>query len=147
MTRRSRAREVALQLLFQNDFNSSAGRGAVEQLALDRLRDADLKAFCLSLYDGVLAHREDIDRRLTEAAENWRLPRMAAVHGRRPDKAWVGTVIDKPAIDFAKLAQAQGVWAEGPVEDPAKLGAALKRAVAIVKSGEPALVDVVCQGR
>jgi benzoylformate decarboxylase/acetolactate synthase-1/2/3 large subunit len=73
--------------------------------------------------------------------------RMAAIHGRRPDNAWVGTVIDKPAIDFAKLAQAQGVWAEGPIEDPAKLGAALKRAVAVVKSGEPALVDVVCQGR
>ena len=73
--------------------------------------------------------------------------RMAAIHGRRPDRAWVGTEIDKPAIDFAKLAQAQGVWAEGPIEDPARLGAALARAVAVVKRGEPALVDVVCQGR
>jgi thiamine pyrophosphate-dependent acetolactate synthase large subunit-like protein len=73
--------------------------------------------------------------------------RMAALHKRRPDTAWVGTIIDKPAIDYAKLAQAQGVWAEGPIEDPAKLGAALKRAVAVVKSGQPALVDVVCQGR
>jgi acetolactate synthase I/II/III large subunit len=73
--------------------------------------------------------------------------RRNEIHGRRPDNAWVGTVINKPAIDFAKLAQAQGVWAEGPIEDPAKLGAALKRAVAVVKSGEPALLDVVCQGR
>ncbi|MGZ5061070.1 MAG: thiamine pyrophosphate-binding protein [Usitatibacter sp.] len=73
--------------------------------------------------------------------------RMAAVHNRRPDQAWVGTVIDNPAIDFAKLAQSMGVWAEGPVEDPAKLGEALKRAVAIVKTGQPALVDAVCQGR
>jgi acetolactate synthase I/II/III large subunit len=39
------------------------------------------------------------------------------------------------------------VWAEGPIEDPAKLGAALERAAAVVKSGEPALVDGVCQGR
>jgi thiamine pyrophosphate-dependent acetolactate synthase large subunit-like protein len=75
------------------------------------------------------------------------LQRMAAIHGRRPDTAWVGTVIDNPAIDYAKLAQAQGMWAEGPVTDPAKLGAALQRAVAVVKRGEPALVDVVCQGR
>ncbi len=75
------------------------------------------------------------------------LQRMAAIHKRRPDQAWIGTVIDNPAIDYAKLAQAQGVWAEGPIEDPAKLGAALKRAVAVVKSGQPALVDVVCQGR
>ncbi len=75
------------------------------------------------------------------------IQRMAALHKRRPDTAWVGTIIDNPAIDYAKLAQAQGVWAEGPIEDPAKLGAALKRAVAVVKSGAPALVDVVCQGR
>jgi acetolactate synthase I/II/III large subunit len=73
--------------------------------------------------------------------------RMCAVHKRAPDRAWVGTIIDNPAIDFAKLAQAQGVWAEGPVTDPGKLGAALKRAVDVVKSGQPALVDVVCQGR
>jgi thiamine pyrophosphate-dependent acetolactate synthase large subunit-like protein len=75
------------------------------------------------------------------------LQRMAAIHKRRPDRAWVGNIIDNPAIDYAKLAQSQGVWAEGPVEDPARLGAALKRAVAVVKGGAPALVDVVCQGR
>jgi acetolactate synthase-1/2/3 large subunit len=75
------------------------------------------------------------------------LQRMAAVHGRRPDQAWIGNIIDNPAIDYAKLAQAQGVWAEGPIEDPARLGAALQRAVAVVKKGGPALVDVVCQGR
>jgi thiamine pyrophosphate-dependent acetolactate synthase large subunit-like protein len=73
--------------------------------------------------------------------------RMAALHKRRVDRAWIGNVIDNPAIDYAKLAQAQGVWAEGPIEDPAKLGAALKRAVAVVKGGAPALLDVVCQGR
>ena len=73
--------------------------------------------------------------------------RMAALHKRRVDRALIGNEIDKPAIDYAKLAQSQGVWAEGPIEDPAKLGAALKRAVAVVKGGAPALVDVVCQGR
>ncbi len=75
------------------------------------------------------------------------LQRMAALHNRRPDTAWVGNIIDKPAIDYAMLARAQGVWAEGPVTDPGKLGAALRRAVEVVKGGEPALVDVVCQGR
>ena len=75
------------------------------------------------------------------------LQRMAAIHKRTPTRAWIGNVIDNPAIDYAKLAQAQGVWAEGPIEDPSRLGAALKRAVAVVKSGQPALLDVVCQGR
>jgi N utilization substance protein B len=79
MTRRSRAREVALQLLFQRDYNPGLDRPAVERFAHDRLRDVSLEPFCLGLYDGTVAHLADIDARLTEAAENWRLPRMAAV--------------------------------------------------------------------
>ncbi|MBI3715763.1 MAG: thiamine pyrophosphate-binding protein [Betaproteobacteria bacterium] len=75
------------------------------------------------------------------------LQRMAAVHGRRPDRAGIGNDISDPHIDFAKLAEAHGVWATGPVTDPARLGSALQRAVEIVKSGRPALVDVVCQAR
>jgi acetolactate synthase-1/2/3 large subunit len=75
------------------------------------------------------------------------LQRMAAVHRRRPDQALIGNEIDHPAIDYAKLAQAHGVWAEGPIDDPRRLNAALKRALAVVKSGRPALVDVVCQPR
>jgi hypothetical protein len=59
------------------------------------------------------------------------------MHKRRIEGALIGTVIDNPAIDFAKLAQSQGVWAEGPIEDPGKLAAALKRAVAVVKGGRP----------
>src|SRR5947207_6369973 len=79
MSRRSRAREVALQLLYQRDLNPREPRDVIERFARDRLRDEGLVAFCLALYDGVAAHGEEIDRRLTEAAQNWRLPRMAAV--------------------------------------------------------------------
>ncbi|HST01759.1 MAG TPA: thiamine pyrophosphate-dependent enzyme, partial [Usitatibacter sp.] len=73
--------------------------------------------------------------------------RMTALHDRNPRGARIGTVIEDPAIDFAKLAQSMGMWGEGPIEDPAKLGPALARAVAVVKSGHPALLDVVGQGR
>jgi len=45
------------------------------------------------------------------------------------------------------LAQSMGVHAEGPIERPADLAPALKRAIAVVKRGEPALVDVVTQVR
>jgi N utilization substance protein B len=79
MTRRSRAREVALQLLFWRDLNPTADRPAVEQFVRERLRDPGLEPFCLGLFDAVLARSEEIDRRLTAAAENWRLVRMAAV--------------------------------------------------------------------
>jgi hypothetical protein len=40
-----------------------------------------------------------------------------------------------------------GVWAEGPIEDPSEVAPALSRAVEVVKSGYPALVDVVSQPR
>jgi thiamine pyrophosphate-dependent acetolactate synthase large subunit-like protein len=75
------------------------------------------------------------------------LQRMAALHRRRPDTALIGNEIDNPAIDYAKLAQAHGVWAEGPISDPRQLKPALQRALAVVKSGQPALLDVVCQPR
>ena len=75
------------------------------------------------------------------------LQRMAALHDRRPDQAGIGNAIDNPAIDFSKLAQAHGVWAEGPITDPAALAPALRRAIAVVKKGAPALLDVVCQPR
>ena len=79
MTRRSRAREVALQLLYQRDLNPRVDRKTIEHFARDRLRDPALEPFTLSLYDGTTARGEDIDRQLSEAAENWRLSRMAAV--------------------------------------------------------------------
>jgi acetolactate synthase I/II/III large subunit len=75
------------------------------------------------------------------------LQKMASLHNRRMDTAAIGTTITNPDIDFAKLAQALGVKSEGPISDPAAIGPALSRALAVVKRGEPALVDVVSQGR
>src|SRR5947209_8283856 len=79
MTRRSRAREVALQLLFQRDHNPGVSRADVERFAQERLRERALQTFCLALHDGVVANLPEIDRRLAASAENWRLPRMASV--------------------------------------------------------------------
>ena len=63
------------------------------------------------------------------------------------DSGPLGTCIQNPDIDFAKIAQGMGVWATGPIENPAELGPALKKAVQVVMAGEPALVDVVTQPR
>src|SRR5262245_36484521 len=79
ISRRSRAREVALQLLYQRDLNRRADPAESERFARERLRDPGVLPFCLALYQGVLAHRDDIDRRIMAAATNWRLKRMAAV--------------------------------------------------------------------
>src|SRR5262249_46465775 len=79
MSRRSRAREVALQLLYQHDLNPRVDRRAVEQFVRDRLKDRAVEPFALELYDGVLAHRGDVDGRVGAAAQNWRVARMAVV--------------------------------------------------------------------
>ena len=75
------------------------------------------------------------------------IQRMANWHNRGVDRAHIGTTITDPFIDFAGLAKSMGMWAEGPITDPAALGPALKRAIAVVKQGMPALLDVVCQPR
>jgi N utilization substance protein B len=79
MTKRSRAREVAIQLLFQRDHNPTVDRPVIERFVQDRLRDPALVTYCLGLFDGVVTHQAELDRRLSEVAENWRLARMATV--------------------------------------------------------------------
>jgi N utilization substance protein B len=79
MAKRSRAREVAVQLLFQRDHNPTVDRPTIELFVKNRLRDPAMEPFCVGLYDGVVDHQKEIDERLTAAADNWRLARMSTV--------------------------------------------------------------------
>ena len=72
---------------------------------------------------------------------------MANRHSRGIDRAKIGTTIDDPGIDYAKVAQGMGMHAEGPISDPKDLGPAIRRAIDVVKQGEPALIDVLTQPR
>jgi acetolactate synthase-1/2/3 large subunit len=63
------------------------------------------------------------------------------------DMGPIGTSIENPDIEYHKLAESMGWWAKGPIKDPAELGSAIKQAVAVVKSGQPALVNVWTQPR
>ena len=73
--------------------------------------------------------------------------RMANRRQRGVDRTHIGCTLDDPFIDYATVAKGLGVASFGPITDPKELGPALKKAVAVVKRGEPALVDVVSQGR
>ena len=75
------------------------------------------------------------------------IQRMANRHQRGITRWNIGTTIEDPNVDFAKIAQGMGVHAQGPITNPKDLGPALTRALAVVKRGEPALVDVVSQPR
>jgi len=73
--------------------------------------------------------------------------RMANRRQRGVDRTHIGCTLDDPFIDYATVAKGLGVASFGPIADPKELGPALKKAVDVVKRGEPALVDVVSQGR
>ena len=72
---------------------------------------------------------------------------MAGVRGRGGDRAHIGTTLRDPYISYAKIGEAYGVESEGPISDPSKLFAALKRGVDTVKEGRPYLIDVLTQPR
>ena len=73
--------------------------------------------------------------------------RMARLRGTPLERAHIGMDLDDPAPDFAAMARSMGWYAEGPIESPGGLGAALTRAIAQVKAGKPALLDTITQKR
>lgn len=79
MSLRTRAREIVLQLLYQDDLNR--GRSQDEDVAFikGRLHNAgNIRDFAKALLDGVRAKAKEIDRELDAATDNWKISRMAA---------------------------------------------------------------------
>jgi acetolactate synthase-1/2/3 large subunit len=75
------------------------------------------------------------------------LQAMANRLGRGIEKTDIGTTIKDPNVDYATVARGFGVYGEGPITDPNELAPAIKRALAVVRRGEPALIDVVTDPR
>ena len=78
MSRRSRAREVALQVIYQDDLNPQHDPGLADNFLRRRLRGSELVDFARSLVRGVRQNRQQIDEVLARTAEHWSLERMAA---------------------------------------------------------------------
>ncbi|HEX3447698.1 MAG TPA: transcription antitermination factor NusB [Isosphaeraceae bacterium] len=80
MTRRSRGREVALQVLYQVEQNPAIPADEIRRFIERRLlEDHKLCEFTHGLIDGVKEHQARIDAMISQVAENWRLDRMAAI--------------------------------------------------------------------
>src|SRR6266508_1059559 len=75
------------------------------------------------------------------------IQQMSSRRNRGGDRAHIGTTIKDPNIDYAKMAQAYGMYGEGPISNPKDLAPAIKRALERVKRSEPALLDVITQPR
>ncbi|MFV2070976.1 MAG: transcription antitermination factor NusB, partial [Pirellulales bacterium] len=77
MARRSRAREVALQVLFQDDVNAPESPTETRTFLESRLKNRELVEFAASLVAGVRRNRGELDELLGTTAVNWSLDRMA----------------------------------------------------------------------
>lgn len=119
MTRRSRAREVALQVLFQDDMNSRVDPAAADEWLRRRLRLPELVEFARGLVAGVRRNRPELDARIETTAENWTLGRMA-VTDRNVLRLGAYEILlsdtpDPVAIDEAvELAKRYGTAQSGP---------------------------------
>ena len=80
MTRRSRGREVALQVLYQVEQNPGISPDEILRFIERRLlKDRKLCEFTEALTAGVKEHQTALDAMISKVAENWRLDRMAAI--------------------------------------------------------------------
>jgi acetolactate synthase I/II/III large subunit len=73
--------------------------------------------------------------------------RMAVRRERSVDNKGIGVDLKDPAPDLAAMARALSVEGFGPITEPDQLGPTLDRAIEIVRSGQPAVIDVVTQPR
>ena len=76
---RRKARESALQVLYQWEFVPSDPADLLSAYWENRKASQDIKDYGADLVKGILSHREEIDQAIQGVSENWRLSRMAVV--------------------------------------------------------------------
>lgn len=80
MTTRRRAREVVLQVLYEEDLHPLREPEAAREFLANRLlHHAALVAFAEQLWEGVKTHRNELDAILTKHSANWSVKRMATI--------------------------------------------------------------------
>ncbi len=107
MSLRRRAREVALQILFEDDVNPRGTAAELTEFLHGRLNNQDGEDFALRLVLGVRQNKEALDERLGQIAQNWSLKRMAGaernilriaayevIHGETPFAVAVNEAIE-----------------------------------------------------
>jgi len=76
---RRRARECALQMLFQIDLTGVRPEEVFGTFWAGQDAGDDTRRFAERLVEGVIAHRQRLDSALAGSAANWRVERMATV--------------------------------------------------------------------
>jgi len=79
MASRRKARELALQMLFQWEQGKHPPHHVISTFLLARQAEPEVEQFAQALFEGTIGEVEELDRRIRGQAEHWRLERMAAV--------------------------------------------------------------------
>jgi transcription antitermination factor NusB len=81
MRKRTKARQLALQILYQIDITHENSLLSVKNFLQSQKQgiDSAVNQFTLELVEGILKYREIIDRKISQYAKNWQLKRMAVV--------------------------------------------------------------------
>jgi N utilization substance protein B len=77
-SRRHKAREVTLQMLYQKDLNPDVTSDEIKEQIQSSLADEQLGQFAWVLFTGVTESRNMIDEQLEAIASNWSVSRMPA---------------------------------------------------------------------
>jgi len=77
---RRRAREMVLRTLYKMDIKRHWTSGEIEAAEKNGEKiPEDVKIFFHKVTDGVIAHRQSIDRLIEKCSEHWKVDRMSAV--------------------------------------------------------------------
>jgi transcription antitermination factor NusB len=85
MRKRTQAREIALQALYQYDLERKADKTAQKSAAdfepflAASTEDPEVRQYATTLLDGTLCALDELDQKISAAAENWKLSRIAPV--------------------------------------------------------------------
>ncbi len=81
MRKRTKAREFAIQVLYQIDITKGGVKECLEDFWKTRELDTEVpvKDFTQELVLGISSHKEEIDSVISASAQNWELGRMAVV--------------------------------------------------------------------
>ncbi len=80
MITRRRAREVVLQILFEEDLHPLRDYDLADEFLAKRLHHSGSPvSFAKELLHGVRAHRAELDSRIERHSSNWSLKRMATI--------------------------------------------------------------------
>ncbi len=79
MRRRTRSREIVLQVLYQLEIRGNEVIDEVDAFCIEQGKEAAVSDFAIKLVKGCIQKIEEIDKKIIDISENWELQRMPVV--------------------------------------------------------------------